>query len=1543
MPRQFDDYMRLVLSGGGTGQGTAPAHPNIPLADQGYTQGDFEDQIVEKETTGRGILGKVFNALGAGEYAVSSFLKAWHSGDENPFGAAMKGLYSAFTDDEEYETRMTDVLTEFGWTPEEGSWASTGKGVAGFALGVALDPLTWMGFGPAARALRINSQSIATWAKAAGIPTQALKGWGKGQALNKTGRKVYEYLLEKNTRKIAEAGGDILALQNVQQKTLWQMLNLSMPTDLLQGIAKKATKGGKKLKNELNWEELTKNRDVVKDVLGFLGKKADDAGIDSFVNQGYKELLDQGGLKFMGYSIGLQKAGYLTPNAASLTGFLLGDRMASNAPFLGRVGEKLKGTKADKIWNEMVAAPFRALNKRLNKYAGVPRHLRPWIDEAHATMGNAQQMKSAHINALSSYADPPSSVTGKKGAESEMGQLFQALPGMPTPQQHVNTITDPRQKQFLGQLMTSARYHQIERDDLDKYILDILNNTAHKGVKPADMQAMHEEALHWGLEKWSVKERYGIARVAENYTDFGMKLPRWEETLEIGEATMSPSYFAKRYRLGVGVPDDVDSLRKATAGDPFFFRKEQKEFYLPTRKNVKRLAEEGKIPGIPEFDAEKILDMRLSGTYSQAYQKDFLNRLAKVSGITPGAGEVLADLLRDKEWKGVMPEMTRLITRLSDRTTGVDAADLGNFSKFVTRLGNTKSTKQMKKLLDDFATDETMVANLSRENVESLMTIWDEQIAGKVSRAEGISIKKTADEWSEGATWMRNNRENLENILNQRGLETGVAKMQASAIEAIAPEGHRALWSDATKEGLEKARQIAPESAPMVSLADIEAGNAREMMMIRGQNLLKELGPDNVSRQDRFFARYADQFGKRADNLIARKDELKHQVQKIKDGKPLSMAPSRLAERSEGLTSEIRTRLAEVSQKIRRLGEVGVSDRRRAMGMWLYGTEFETLNELLQQIPGRGLTSPEGRKAIGSVNLWRQITKRAADLGVNEKKYMQTVIKQYGTGKTIDTMSRKELQLIKKSMDVVTEENAVAQTKRILSLGVEGTKFKELDLKRIKHLDDPVDGLPRPINQTIFEAPVVDEIKRAWEPEDFGFGKKALESFNSMTYAFKKWVTVGVGQLPRPAFYIRNIVDLAFRGTIGFGVRSWHTGFKHRGDIAKVLAGKEGEWTLRNGSKVPYDLVRSWLAQGDVWRHGIARMPRHHADEAIRWGEKMDKVFGTESTQRFTHSLRNANAKMTNLLEKYTPIPSIRQLEGPYSMENYATITALMSEVDAGIPVSQALKHIRENLFAFSGMTDTERYYLRSAIPFYTFSRQAVPFVGKLFVKNPKVPGLFARATDLAMPTPEDEAAIPKHIRDYPWATISRTPKGIKVLSMRNTFTVDIVNDLVPNMNIESLRGMIGQLNPLVVAPVEWMIGKQAFMQKDIKSRERIYRQLKTPFMQKTVGYFLNAEDVTYKGKEYLAVDGGKWHLLRRMWFSRLFRELDEYSSVIGGHGNEPLLGLLTGFKIVDLDQERQMQILGIEAQQAYRQYRHAVSTGDRVQVDRALEEYRLK
>jgi hypothetical protein len=52
---------------------------------------------------------------------------------------------------------------------------------------------------------------------------------------------------------------------------------------------------------------------------------------------------------------------------------------------------------------------------------------------------------------------------------------------------------------------------------------------------------------------------------------------------------------------------------------------------------------------------------------------------------------------------------------------------------------------------------------------------------------------------------------------------------------------------------------------------------------------------------------------------------------------------------------------------------------------------------------------------------------------------------------------------------------------------------------------------------------------------------------------------------------------------------------------------------------------------------------------------------------------------------------------------------------------------------------------------------------------------------------------------------------------------------------------------------------------------------------------------------------------------------------------------LATGFKLIEVDQERQMQILAQEAEQQYRAYRAAVKTGDDVKIDAVLKDYQLK
>jgi hypothetical protein len=349
---------------------------------------------------------------------------------------------------------------------------------------------------------------------------------------------------------------------------------------------------------------------------------------------------------------------------------------------------------------------------------------------------------------------------------------------------------------------------------------------------------------------------------------------------------------------------------------------------------------------------------------------------------------------------------------------------------------------------------------------------------------------------------------------------------------------------------------------------------------------------------------------------------------------------------------------------------------------------------------------------------------------------------------------------------------------------------------------------------------------------------------------------------------------------LGFGARFWRTGYGHFKDMAKVVAGEQGTWKLANSDEIPYNLIRQWLGEGDVWRHPLAQLGHDHAERTWQLGAKLDNAFGLAQEQTISRSFRNAQNQLGHMMDKYNPL-SIRRFEGKYNIENYATVNALMSQLDAGIPVGQALSSIRESLFSFSAMTDVERKWMRSLVPFWTFTSRAVPFIAKLSARRPAILGMTERIKDLALPTDEEEASIPQWVRDYPWVSMSRTPKGLKIMSLRNTFTIDILNDVIPKLDEKGVRNLVSQLNPLLVAPVEMAIGKEFYMSREIQDRRRIWRELKTPFMKNTLGWFLNARDVRYKDKDYVAVDGTKYHALRRLWFSRFFRELDSVSNIV--------------------------------------------------------------
>ncbi|MEA1909939.1 MAG: hypothetical protein U9M89_02880, partial [Patescibacteria group bacterium] len=359
----------LIQGGGSLNNNYMQRAPGMQSFPQ-VGQPQFKEQLIQKKTQPPSwwdtlmkplfmmekplhLLGRAFSS---GEYAVSSFLRSMIRASrddavENPFVAGMKGFAAGFHDDAEHQVRMTDILEIMGWRPEEGTAESFTKESLGFVLGVLADPITYASFG-ATRAFKLLPSTIKSVSVKTGI--EVAETFAKGQAASKVGERVVKALTLTGTK--GDDVGDLAKILKAEDAAKEGFIQLTLP-----GAGMSA-------------EELIKRKTpaLIDTALQAMGRTPTQAAREWFVKDGYRTLLDRGGLKFMGKTIASTK--HLGPRMSGLIGLVAGNALSRNMPLTHMM---MESKFAKKGW-EAVTAPIKGVQKifgksfiRASKLAGV--------------------------------------------------------------------------------------------------------------------------------------------------------------------------------------------------------------------------------------------------------------------------------------------------------------------------------------------------------------------------------------------------------------------------------------------------------------------------------------------------------------------------------------------------------------------------------------------------------------------------------------------------------------------------------------------------------------------------------------------------------------------------------------------------------------------------------------------------------------------------------------------------------------------------------------------------------------------------------------------------------------------------------------------------------------------------------------------------------------------------------------------------------------------------------------------------------------------
>lgn len=1473
------------------GLGTRPIpFRELPEETEDFPQfpaGVFRSQKVATEATDQSWWQKALEMFGAGEYAVAGFMRSLIRGG-NPVDAltaAFEGFKSAFQDDKTYQVRMYDVLSDLGWNPAENSVSDWGKSAAGFILGIAADPLSYLTLG-ARNGVRLGGTLLKESATKFGVKIP--EAYAKGQVLSRVGDKVYKRFLELEQAKMPVGAAEL-----ARNKVVRLALNTDVEkmTPELEAIVSKM-----------------KSRDLVDEALNVMGKEATDDNYRWFIREGYRDLLDKGGLKWFGRDIIPGTANYLTPRASSLHGLLLGERIATNAPLLTKIGEKIAGTKAMKQW---IMPPIKKLGEAFSRHIGLDEQGREMVNLMNDSIESIPNHVGAMKEDLRTY-----NVTSRRKIKTPLGEVEVAERG--------GTRATNAQMDWLSGVLLEARRRGIEGEELDKFVRSIArdqSNDLHQWTKISKVDSMSD------------KELDGMVELAQRHQHFFDRLGAWENKIGI-EHAIDEAYFPREFRRMKAAGLGDEEIKKQLGN---WFTKQQVNPY-----GIKELSEKfgnRGLPGILSTNWDEIMDTRIGVSFRWGITTDMLTQMAARFAKDPKAFEAFKGMLKNRRFLERQPHMATLLAKTADEVAGggLSKADTNTWQDLAYRLANASNVDEVGNVIADGVKIARETTNLTQDNVKLLESMIDRSVTDQVGKLAAAPAD-TRGKLQDIVKAISEAKKTLVKELNQNALgrefKRGMDEIQAELGVPVRPAP---VVKEATRQRM----------APTVSVAGAPRPGAA--FMARTGEILKRHNVGDIEAVD--IAGTARHLGYEIDRVTEKVGRFKADMDEFSAGRVPRMETDTLKagrdawDHLERVNDEIEGYAVKAREE--RLGPekapfypwLPTPQKTAAAKMEVIETAWKTFDDLARQLPPRPVLE-KSELVAGRAAAAREVRQAARKAGM--ENYLNAVARGLFGGKRLEAVSENQLRSLAQDIRTTTRPNEASW--KFFAPPAVDEEFRQAAIADTFKARHPVTGELIPFSQLRLPAALAREVERTFSRKETRGLDLILGALHSLTSPFKKYVTSHtLLGLPRPGFFIRNLFDLSFRHMMGYGVRFWNPqNWKHTWGIA---SGKDGEIVIR-GVRMSYQQIRENLAASGIFREGI--VSTNLKDSAV------DRIFDSLDSGAY-YSWRDMKRRLMERWDKLSISKKLGRFQAENigaGIENFPVINNYVSRLQAGIPHDQIVQELRRTFFAYQQLTDLERVYGRLLLPFYSYTRQALPLIAWSAAKNPGFVFSFSRqAQGFQAFTPYEKSAIPEWVRDYPHIQVERGKDGkFKIMSLRNVFSVDLIPEVWPTIKPENMRKFLSTLNPILMTPLELALGRDLYMDKSLDETKFLSRDLQTSAMQNipVIKHFLKPRtdhiQVGKEMKDFLAVDANAWLALRQLWFSRIYREADTIASVLAGKiSPQELTGFFTGLKIQEIDGNRQFTLLKAEADRAYADYRKALRQGDKVKAAEILEEYRLK
>jgi len=236
---------------------------------------------------------------------------------------------------------------------------------------------------------------------------------------------------------------------------------------------------------------------------------------------------------------------------------------------------------------------------------------------------------------------------------------------------------------------------------------------------------------------------------------------------------------------------------------------------------------------------------------------------------------------------------------------------------------------------------------------------------------------------------------------------------------------------------------------------------------------------------------------------------------------------------------------------------------------------------------------------------------------------------------------------------------------------------------------------------------VVDYLKKTMPAGKTDVGKV----IDTLMGTWKKGKTIW-----NPAYHVRNIVSNQI--------------------LSHIQTGESMPKTLANY----VDSVAKYLGKGD----------QTFVNEAIKSGVIKNKYFG-EGVEQFTKNAFKPESK--TIFQKILSVPGNvdkKLAEFQSFSEDTAKLNVFSHFRKEGLTAEEATAKAQEAIFSPYQINPVERSTMGKAIPFYSFTRQAAPFIAKNIVTNPQRFTSFPKYEKAieSLSTPQDKKYMPDYMKE---------------------------------------------------------------------------------------------------------------------------------------------------------------------------------------------------